>query len=104
MSLDVSFETCLRRRGHVLMRRRWDLLLRRGNSVPVRRRGNVPLRRLCDVPPRRRWVLHLRRTCDVVRKYRETSLRRCHDASLPGGYVYRNVNVNIPVASSVVPI
>ena len=58
--MGVSFETCLRRRGDVLMGRRCYVLLRRGHDVPIRRRGDVSLRRLGNVPPRRRWVFHLR--------------------------------------------
>ena len=77
--MGVSFETCLRRRGDVLMGRHHD--------IPIRRREDVPLRRLGDVPLRRRWVLHLRRTCDVAGTYKETSLRRRHDVLLPGGYL-----------------
>ena len=68
----VSFETCLRRLGDVLMGRRCYLLLRRYQNVPIRRRGDAPLKPLGDVPPRRRWVFNLRRTCDVARTYRET--------------------------------
>ena len=77
----------VRRRCYVLLRRRYD--------VPIRRRRDTPLRRLGDVPTRRRWVLHLRRTCDVVGTYRETSLRRRHDVSMPCGKVVR---LNIIVA------
>ena len=66
--MGVSFETCLRRRGDVLMGRHHD--------IPIRRREDVPLRRLGDVPLRRRWVFHLRRTYDVAGTYRQTSLRR----------------------------
>ena len=83
--MGVSFETCLRRREDVPMRRRCYVLLRRRHDVPIRCRGDVPLRRLGDVPSRRRWVFHLRRTCDVAGTYRETSLRHCHDVLLPGG-------------------
>ena len=83
-SLGVSFETCLRRREDVLMRRCCYLLLRRRHDVPIRCRGDVPLRRLNDVPSRRRWVFHLRRICDVAGTYRETSLQRRHDVLLPG--------------------
>ena len=52
MSLGVSFETCLRRRGDVLTRCRCYVLSRRRHDVPIRRRGDVPLRRLGDVPSR----------------------------------------------------
>ena len=72
--MGVSFETCLRRRGDVLMGRRCYVLLRRHHDVPIRRRGDVPPRRLGDVPTRRHWVFHLGRTCDVV--------------LLPGGHVF----------------
>ena len=51
--LSVSFETCLKRRGDVLMGRHCYVLLRRGYDVPIRRRGDLPLRRLGDVPSRR---------------------------------------------------
>ena len=74
--MGVLFETCLRRRGDVLMGRRCYVLLRRRHDVPIRRRGDVPLRHLDDVPMRRRWVFHLRRTYDVAGTYRQTSLRR----------------------------
>ena len=57
----------------------------RHHDIPIRRREDVPLRRLGDVPLRRRWVFHLRRTCDVAWTYKETSLQRRHDVSLPGG-------------------
>ena len=83
--MGVSFETCLRRRGDVLMGRRCYVLLRRRHEVPIRRRGDVPLRRLGDFPTRSRWVFHLGRTCNVAGTYRETSLRRHHDVLLPGG-------------------
>ena len=51
------------------------------------------MRRPSDVPLRRRWVFHLRRPCDVIGTYRETSLRRPHEVSLPGGTdnIYSNV-------------
>ena len=71
MSLGVSIETCLRRRGNVLMKRRCYVLLRRRHDILTRRRGDVPLRRLGDVIPKRRLLFHLRRTCDVAEKYRE---------------------------------
>ena len=51
---DVSFETCLRRRGDVLIRRRCYVLLRRRHDVSIRCCGDVPLRRLRDFPQRRR--------------------------------------------------
>ena len=73
--MGVSFETCLRRRGDVLMGRRCYVLLRRRLDVSIRRRGDVPLRRLGDVPTRRRWVFHLGRTC-VQRDVVTTSPRR----------------------------
>ena len=84
--MGVSFETCLRRHGDVLMGRRCYVLLRRRHDVPIRRRGDVPLRRLGDVPTRRRWVFHLGRTCDVAGTYRKTSLRGRYDVLLPGGH------------------
>ena len=85
--MSVSFETCLRHRGDVLMRRRCYVLLRRRHDVSIRRCGDVPLRCLGDVPPRRRWVFHLRRACDVAGRYREASLRHRHDVLLPGGFL-----------------
>ena len=72
--MGVSFETCLRRRGNVLMGRRCYVLLRRRYDFAIRRREDVPLRRLRDVASRRCWVFHLGRTCDVAGTYRETSL------------------------------
>ena len=70
------------------MGRRCYAFLRRCHDVTIRRLGDVSRRRLGDVPPRRRWVIHFRRTCDVAGTYRETSLRRRHDVSLPGGVVF----------------
>ena len=83
--MGVSFKTCLRRRGDVMMGRRCYVLLRRHYDVPIRRRGDAPLRRLGDVPSRRCWVFHLRRTCGVTGTYRETSLRRRHVVLMPDG-------------------
>ena len=57
----------------------------RRHYVPMRRHRDIPIRPREDVPLRRRWVFHLRRTYDVTGTYRETSLRRRHDALLPGG-------------------
>ena len=68
------------------MGRRHYIPLRRRHDIPIRRREDVPLRRLGDVPLRRCWMFHLRRTYDVAGTYKETSLRRRHDVSLPGGY------------------
>ena len=67
------------------MGRRHYVPLRGRRNIPIRRREDVPLSYLGDVPLRRRWVFHLRRTCDVAGTYKETSLRRHHDVSLPGG-------------------
>ena len=83
--MGVSFETCLRRREDVPMRRRCYVLSRRRHNIPIRYRRDVPLRRLGDVPSRGRWVFHLRRNCDVTGIYRETLLRRRHDVLLSGG-------------------
>ena len=83
--MGVSFETCLRRRGDVLMGRRHYVPMGRHHDIPIRRREDVPLRRLGDVPLRRRWVFHLTRTCDITGTYKETSLRRRDDVLLPGG-------------------
>ena len=88
MSLGVSFQTCLRRHGDVLMGGRCYVLLRRHHDIPIRRHRDVPLSHLGDVPTRRRWVFHLGHICHVARTYRETSLQRCNDVSLPGGEVY----------------
>ena len=85
-SLGVSFETCLRRHGDVLMGSCHYVPLRRHHNILIRRREDVPLRRLGDVPLRRRWVFHLRRTCDIIGMYTETSLRRRYDVLLPGGF------------------
>ena len=85
MSLGVSFETCLRQRGNVLMGRICYDLLRRRYDVPKRRGGDVPLRRLGDVPSRRRLVFHLGRTCNVTGTYREKSLRRRHNVLMLDG-------------------
>ena len=82
--MGVSFETCLRRHGDVLMGRRCYVLLRRRYNVPIRRQGDVPLTCLGDVPLRRRWLFHLGCTYDVVGTYRE-SLRRRHDVLMSGG-------------------
>ena len=89
--LGVSFETCVRRRGHVMMGHRFYVLLRRRYDVPIRRRRDAPLRRLGDVPSRRRWVFHLRRTCDVAGTYRETSLQHCHDVLMQGETTYYHI-------------
>ena len=83
-SLDVSFETCLRRRGDALMKPHCYAPLRRRHNVPIRCRGDVPLRRVGDVPRRSRSMFHLRRNCDVTGRYRETSLRRHYDVLFPG--------------------
>ena len=72
--MGVSFETCLRPRGDVMMGRCCYVLLRRRYDVPIRRLGDAPLRRLGDVPSRRRWVFYLRLV--------ETSWRRNDGASL----------------------
>ena len=93
MSLGVSFETCLRRREHVLMGRRCYVLLRHRHDVPIECRGNVPLRRLGDVPPRRRLVFHFRRTCNVIAAYRATSLRCRYDVLLSGGFLWILLNL-----------
>ena len=57
--MGVSFETYLKRRGDVLMRRRHYVPLRRRHDIIIRLREDVPLTRLRDVPLRRRWVFHL---------------------------------------------
>ena len=85
MSLGVSFETCLRQRGNVLMGRLCYDLLRRRYDVPKTRGGDVPLRRLSDVPSRRRLVFHLGRTCNVTGTYRQKSLRRRHNVLMLDG-------------------
>ena len=57
--MGVSFETYLKRRGDVLMRRRHYVPLRRRHDTIIRLREDVPLTRLGEVPLRRRWVFHL---------------------------------------------
>ena len=89
-SLGVSFETCFRRSGDVLMGRCYYILLRRHQDFPIRRCGGIPLRHLGVVPPRYCWVYYFRRTCDVAGMYRETSLWWCHDVLLPGGKIISN--------------
>ena len=77
--MGVSFETCLRRHGEVMVGRRCYVLLRRRYDIPVRSRRDAPLRRLGDVSSRRRWVFRLRRTydvSDVQRNVAATSPRR----------------------------
>ena len=83
--MGVSFETFLRGRGDVMMRRRCYVFLRLCYDVPIRRRRDAPLRRLGEVPSRLRWVFHLRHTCNVAETYRETSMLRRHDVLIPGG-------------------
>ena len=90
MSLCVLFETCLRRRGEVLMGRCCYALLRRRHDVPIICHGDVPLRRLGDVPRRRHWVFHLRRTCDAAGTYREMSLRCQYEVLLSDGKAVDN--------------
>ena len=89
--MGVSFETCLTRRGDVMVGRRCHVLLRHRYDVPIRRRRDARLRRLGNVPSRRRWVFHLRHTCDVAGTYRETSLQRLHDVFMPGGLCLRGM-------------
>ena len=67
------------------MGRHHYVLLRRRHDIPIRHREDEPLRRLGDVPLRCHWVFHLRCTYRVAGTYKETSLRRRHDVSLPGG-------------------
>ena len=94
--MGVSFETCLRRRGDVLIGRRYYVLLRRYHDAPLRCRGDVSLRHLRDVPTRRRWVFDLRRTCDVPGMYRETSLPRRYNVFLPGGKLIPELHLKQP--------
>ena len=89
--MGVSFKTCLRLRGDVMMGRRCCVLLRRRYDVSIRRRRDAPLTRLGDVPSRCCWVFHLRRTCDVTGTYRKKSLRRRHDVLMPGGLLLADV-------------
>ena len=84
-SLDVSFETYLRRPGEIPVGHRHYGALRLRNNILIIRRGDVPLRRLGDVPLRRCWVFHLRHIWDVTGTYRETSLRRRNNVLVPGG-------------------
>ena len=83
--MGVSFEIYLRRRGDVLMGRRYYVPLRRRHDIHIRLREDELLRRLGEVPLRRRWVFYLRRTCNVAGTHKETSLRLPHDVVLPGG-------------------
>ena len=78
MSLGVSFETCLRRRGDVLMWRRHYVPMGRHHNIPIGRREDVPLRRLADVPLRRHWVFHFRLVWDVVKTYHWDVLATFH--------------------------
>ena len=93
--MGVSFETCLRRRRDVMVTRRYYIFLRRRYDVPIRRRRDAPLRHLGDVPSRCCWVFHLRHTCDVAGTYKETSLRRCHDVLMPGGFMVHFVELSV---------
>ena len=81
-SLGVSFETCLRRRGDVLIGRHCYILSRRRHNCPIRRCADVPLRHLGNVPSRRRWVFYLRQTCEVAGTYSETLFECCHNLLL----------------------
>ena len=90
--LGISLETCLRHCGDVLMGRRYYVLLKRLPDVQIRRCGDVPLRCLENLPPKCRWVFNLICACDVAGTYRETSLRRFHDALLPGGSIFKWLN------------
>ena len=104
-SLGVSFETCLRRCGDVIMGCRCYVLLRGRYDVPIRRGRDARLRRLGDVPSKRRWVFHLRRTCNVTGTYRETSLWRRHDVLMPGGIAWFQLkNVCVQVTMFVNPL
>ena len=85
MSLGVSFETCLRRREDIPIRRRCYILLKFRHDVPIKCRKDAPLRRLGHVPSRLCLLFHLRRTCDVAGTYRNTLLWRRHDVLLSGG-------------------
>ena len=88
--MGVSFETCLRRREDVSIRRPCYVLLRRPHDLPITSSGDVLLRRLDDVPSRRRWVFHLERNCDVAGTYRETLLLCRQDVLLLGGCILLN--------------
>ena len=81
MLLGVSFGTCLRRCGDILMGRQHYILLRSHHYI------KTLWRRLGDVPPRRCWVFHFRCTGDVAGTTRETSLHCCYNVLLRGGYV-----------------
>ena len=74
MALDISFETCLRHRGDVLMGCRYYFALRRRENISIWHCRDVPLTHLGGVPTRRRWLFHLRHTCSVAGTYRETLL------------------------------
>ena len=92
--MGVSFETCLRRRGDVMMGRRCYILLRRRCDAPIRPRRDAPLRRLGGVPSRRRWVFHFRRHWDVQRDVASTSPRRLNARWVPSSSGYVSVLFN----------
>ena len=73
--LGALFETCLTRRGDVLIGRCCYFLLRCRH----------------DVPSKWRWVFHSGRTCDVTRTHRGAFLRCRYDLLLSGGSLYYNV-------------
>ena len=102
-SLGVSFETCLRDRGDVLIRRRHYVPMRRHHDVPIRRREYVPLRRYGDVPLTRCWAFTFRHTFHVTGTNRETSLPRCQDILLPGGF-FQKSKFEIPYLGVIVII
>ena len=69
-SLGVPFETCLRRRGDVLMGRLCFVLLRCYHDVPKRcREEHVPLRRLGETLLSVSFETYLRRRWVVQREY-----------------------------------
>ena len=89
--MDVSFETCLRRREDALMRQRCYVLLRRRHDIQIRCRGYVPLRYLgCfirDVPAMLLGRTK-RRYYDVV----TTSFCRLGNSVSPKRVLYENEN------------
>ena len=78
-------KTWLRRITATLLGVSFGSYRRPSREVLMGRGAYVPLRSLGDVPLRCHWVFHLRLAWDVTETYRETSLRRHHDALLPGG-------------------
>ena len=84
-SICVSFETCLRFRGEVLIGGRCYVLLRHCHDVSIRRHGHVPLihTRSTETSLDVSFETYLRRRGS----YRKTSLRSRHDVLLLSGVI-----------------